>query len=98
MKERFRSMMVFNGDTDYHFPYLTVGQTLEFAASTKTPHQRMNGITRKKYIQATVQILLAAFGIKHTRDTRVGNDFVRGVSGGERRRVSIAEMVRISIS
>ena len=27
----------------------------------------------------------------HTRNTNVGNDFVRGVSGGERKRVSIAE-------
>ncbi len=26
-----------------------------------------------------------------TRNSRVGNDFIRGVSGGERKRVSIAE-------
>lgn len=30
--------------------------------------------------------------IAHTRNTKVGDDFVRGVSGGERKRVSIAEM------
>lgn len=34
---------------------------------------------------------MAAFGIAHTINTRVGNDFIRGVSGGERKRVSIAE-------
>lgn len=34
---------------------------------------------------------MAMFGISHTADTRVGNDFVRGVSGGERKRVTIAE-------
>ena len=28
----------------------------------------------------------------HTKNTKVGDDFVRGVSGGERKRVSIAEM------
>lgn len=34
---------------------------------------------------------MAVFGISHTAKTRVGDDFVRGVSGGERKRVSIAE-------
>jgi ABC-type multidrug transport system ATPase subunit len=34
---------------------------------------------------------MAMFGISHTRSTRVGNDFIRGVSGGERKRVTIAE-------
>ena len=31
--------------------------------------------------------------ISHTKSTLVGNEFVRGVSGGERKRVSIAEMM-----
>lgn len=36
---------------------------------------------------------MAIFGISHTVNTVVGNDFIRGVSGGERKRVSIAEAV-----
>ena len=35
---------------------------------------------------------MAIFGLSHTIDTKVGNDYVRGVSGGERKRVSIAEI------
>jgi len=31
------------------------------------------------------------FGISHTINTRVGNEYVSGVSGGERKRVTIAE-------
>ncbi|KAF2267150.1 hypothetical protein CC78DRAFT_512384 [Lojkania enalia] len=92
MRENFGSMLAFNGENDNHFPYLTVSQTLEFAASTKTPHRRVNGITRRQYIKSAADILMAAFGLRHAKNTRVGNDFVRGVSGGERRRVSIAEM------
>ena len=34
---------------------------------------------------------MAMFGLSHTVNTKVGNDFVRGVSGGERKRVTIAE-------
>lgn len=33
------------------------------------------------------------FNISHTEKTYVGDAFVRGVSGGERKRVSIAEML-----
>ena len=33
-----------------------------------------------------------SYGLSHTYNTKVGNDFIRGVSGGERKRVSIAEM------
>ena len=31
------------------------------------------------------------YGISHTADTKVGNDYIRGVSGGERKRLTIAE-------
>lgn len=93
MCQRFASMLTFNDAIDYHLPYLTVSQTLEFAASTKTPRMRFDGMSRQQYIEGSRDILMKLFGLKHTANTRVGNDFVRGVSGGERRRVSIAEMV-----
>jgi ATP-binding cassette, subfamily G (WHITE), member 2, PDR len=37
-------------------------------------------------------VVMAIFGLTHTINTKVGNDFIRGVSGGERKRVSIAEV------
>lgn len=95
MRQRFASMLSFNDAIDHHFPYLTVSQTLEFAAGTKTPRVRMDGISRQQYITGVKNVLMAIFGLRHTAQTRVGNDFVRGVSGGERRRVSIAEMVSV---
>ncbi|CAI4402529.1 BAF_collapsed_G0027470.mRNA.1.CDS.1 [Saccharomyces cerevisiae] len=35
--------------------------------------------------------LLKEFGLSHVKKTYVGNDYVRGVSGGERKRISIIE-------
>jgi ABC-type multidrug transport system ATPase subunit len=34
---------------------------------------------------------MSLLGISHCVNTKVGNDYIRGVSGGERKRVSIAE-------
>lgn len=49
-------------------------------------------MTRDEFAKYTAQVVMAVFGLSHTYNTKVGNDFVRGVSGGERKRVSIAEM------
>lgn len=47
----------------------------------------------KDHIEATTKELLNTFGLSHTYDTKVGDAYVRGVSGGERRRVSLAEIL-----
>lgn len=78
---------------DKHFPHLTVGQTLEFAAATRAPAKRYEGMTRVEFSRYVAQVVMAICGLSHTYNTKVGNDFIRGVSGGERKRVSIAEMM-----
>ena len=91
MTKRFRGELVYNEEVDKHFPYLTVGETLEFAAAMRTPRARLPGVTRADRRKHVVSVVLAIFGLSHTRNTIVGDDYVRGVSGGERKRVSIAE-------
>lgn len=93
MMKHFKADVIYNGELDVHFPYLTVKQTLDFAIACKTPAKRVNNISREKYIEQTRDFIATIFGLTHTYDTKVGNDFVRGVSGGERKRVSIAEAV-----
>ncbi|KAK3059406.1 hypothetical protein LTS18_010948, partial [Coniosporium uncinatum] len=92
MMKEFRGEVVYNQEVDKHFPHLTVGQTLEFAASVRTPSNRVRGASRKEWSHHITQVIMAIYGLSHTYNTKVGNDFVRGVSGGERKRVSIAEM------
>lgn len=45
----------------------------------------------EEYQRENRDFLLRSMAISHTHDTKVGNEFVRGVSGGERKRVSIIE-------
>ena len=80
---------------DTHIPTLTVGQTLDFALSTKTPGSggRLPGVSKKEFGVEVRDLLLRMLNISHIKSTLVGNEFVRGVSGGERKRVSIAEMM-----
>ncbi|KAJ3454809.1 hypothetical protein MRS44_013409 [Fusarium solani] len=93
MKKEFKGEAIYNQEVDRHFPHLTVGQTLEFAASVRTPSHRINNMSRKDFVQYVAKVVMAAFGLSHTYNTKVGNDFIRGISGGERKRVSLAEMV-----
>lgn len=48
---------------------------------------------RGEYVQGMRDNILGSLGINHTQKTQVGNEFIRGVSGGERKRVSLAEVM-----
>jgi ABC-type multidrug transport system ATPase subunit len=94
MHEWFRGEAIYMAETDTHFPQLTVGQTLLFAAKARAPRDyTFPGITKDMYAEHMRDVVLATFGLRHTIDTIVGSDLVKGVSGGERKRVSIAEAV-----
>ncbi|KAL2789133.1 ABC-2 type transporter-domain-containing protein [Aspergillus keveii] len=91
--KRFRGEAVYNQEDDVHQPTLTVKQTLDFALNTKTPGKRPAGVSKEEFKEKVISMLLKMFNIEHTANTIVGNHFIRGVSGGEKRRVSIAEMM-----
>lgn len=93
MMREFRGELVYNQEVDKHFPELTVGQTLEFAASVRMPSSHWGRISRAESARYVAQVVMAVCGLSHTYNTKVGNEFVRGVSGGERKRVSLAEMM-----
>ncbi|KAK4126834.1 hypothetical protein N657DRAFT_566035 [Parathielavia appendiculata] len=90
---QYRGEALYNDEDDVHQPTLTVEQTLGFALDVKTPGKLPAGITKQEFKEKVISTLLKMFNIEHTRNTIVGNPFVRGVSGGERKRVSIAEML-----
>ena len=93
MAKHFRGDVIYNPEDDLHYATLNVRRTLTFALQTRTPgkESRLEGESRKDYVAEFLRIVTKLFWIEHTLGTKVGNEFVRGVSGGERKRVSIAE-------
>lgn len=93
MARLFRSEVIYNGEEDLHYATLSVQRTLKFALRTRTPgkESRLEGESRADYVSEFLRVVSKLFWIEHTLGTKVGNEFIRGVSGGERKRVSIAE-------
>ncbi|KAG5055498.1 hypothetical protein AAZX31_03G156600 [Glycine max] len=99
-KESLKGTVTLNGDVlessllkvisayvmqdDLLFPMLTVEETLMFAAEFRLP--RSFSKSKKK---ARVQALIDQLGLRAAATTVIGDEGHRGVSGGERRRVSI---------
>ncbi|KAJ0243441.1 ABC transporter G family member 6 [Hirschfeldia incana] len=69
---------------DLLFPMLTVEETLMFAAEFRLPRSLSKS---KKSLR--VQALIDQLGLRNAAKTIIGDEGHRGISGGERRRVSI---------
>jgi ABC-type multidrug transport system ATPase subunit len=93
MGKKYRSEILYNPEDDLHYATLKVKDTIKFALKTRTPGKdsRKEGESRNDYVKEFLRVVTKLFWIEHTLDTKVGNEFVRGVSGGEKKRVSIAE-------
>ncbi|ETS87461.1 hypothetical protein PFICI_01289 [Pestalotiopsis fici W106-1] len=89
--QKYRANIVMNTEEEIFFPSLTVKQTMDFATRLKVPANLPEGTDAKTYASEMEDFLLQALGVSHTINTKVGNEYVRGVSGGERKRVSVME-------
>ncbi|KAJ6188460.1 hypothetical protein N7519_003368 [Penicillium mononematosum] len=93
MAKQYRSEVLYNPEDDLHYATLTVRDTLLFALKSRTPGKasRIPGESRKEYQQTFLSAIAKLFWIEHALGTRVGNELIRGISGGEKKRTSIAE-------
>ena len=91
MHKHHRGETIYTAEVDVHFPMLSVGDTLTFASRARCPRDLPPGITRDQFCDHNRDVVMAMYGISHTVNTRVGDQYIRGVSGGERKRVTIAE-------
>lgn len=72
-------------DDDALLPSLTVRETLRFSAGLRLP----SFMSKEDKYKRAEEVLLQ-MGLKDCADNLVGNDLIKGISGGEKRRVTIA--------
>ncbi|TXG58095.1 hypothetical protein EZV62_015924 [Acer yangbiense] len=88
-----KSKIGFVTQDDVLFPHLTVKETLTYAALLRLPKTLTKQQKEKKAIDVIYEL-----GLERCQDTMIGGSFVRGVSGGERKRVCIGNEIIINPS
>ncbi|KAK6115042.1 hypothetical protein DH2020_007311 [Rehmannia glutinosa] len=78
---------------DIVFPHLTVKETLTYSALLRLPNTL--SIEQKKERAMNV---ISELGLERCQNTMIGGTFVRGVSGGERKRVCIGNEILLNPS
>ncbi|KAL0351374.1 UNVERIFIED_CONTAM: ABC transporter G family member 25 [Sesamum calycinum] len=83
----------FVAQDDVLYPHLTVQETLVFCSLLRLP----SSMPKNEKI-AVAESVISELGLSKCKDTIIGNSFIRGVSGGERKRVSIAHEMLVDPS
>uniref|UniRef100_H3GSA1 ABC transporter domain-containing protein n=1 Tax=Phytophthora ramorum TaxID=164328 RepID=H3GSA1_PHYRM len=108
LMNRLPQFVAYVTQRDTHFPTLTVEETLQFAhsfcgggvskhgeklLSRGTPEATVEALDAIKALYAHHPgVVMKQLGLENCKDTIVGNGMLRGVSGGERKRVTTGEM------
>ncbi|GMF50034.1 unnamed protein product [Phytophthora fragariaefolia] len=108
LMKRLPQFVAYVTQRDTHFPTLIVKETLEFAhafcgggvskrgeqlLSRGTPEATAEALDAIKALYAHYpEVVMKQLGLENCKDTIVGNGMLRGVSGGERKRVTTGEM------
>ncbi|CAN7135606.1 unnamed protein product [Brassica rapa subsp. narinosa] len=86
--KHLKSRIGFVTQDDVLFPHLTVKETLTYTALLRLPKT----LTKQEKEQRAVSVI-QELGLERCQDTMIGGSFVRGVSGGERKRVCIGNEI-----
>uniref|UniRef100_K3WZJ5 ABC transporter domain-containing protein n=1 Tax=Globisporangium ultimum (strain ATCC 200006 / CBS 805.95 / DAOM BR144) TaxID=431595 RepID=K3WZJ5_GLOUD len=108
LRDRLPQFVAYVNQRDNHLPSLTVNETLEFAhefcggeltrrgeelLSNGTPEENKAALEAANAMFAHYpEIIIEQLGLQNCQDTIVGDAMLRGVSGGERKRVTVGEM------
>ncbi|CAN4084696.1 unnamed protein product [Withania somnifera] len=76
---------------DVLYPHLTVLETLTYAALLRMPNKLTN---QEKVEQA--ELVIMELGLTRCRNTMIGGQLFRGISSGERKRVSVGQEMLVN--
>ena len=93
MREQHRGQCIYVAEPDVHFPHLTVLQTLNLAARISQPSGSETPSERESAARRLVEDAVKSTGLENTLGIKVGNAYIKGISGEERKRISIAEVL-----
>nr|CCC93861.1 unnamed protein product [Trypanosoma congolense IL3000] len=81
----FRRIIGYVQQEDLLWPYLTVNESVSYAAYLRNPE-----CLSRRSLKARVERVIRLLDIHTVRDSTIGSELVRGISGGEKKRCSIA--------
>eukprot|EP01132_Coremiostelium_polycephalum_P005617 gene5617-6990_t len=76
---------IYVNQEDRHIALLTVRETMDFSAQCNMGENVSDQVKNER-----VNLILDQMGLNHTSNTIIGDEFFRGISGGQKRRVTIA--------
>ncbi|OWY95750.1 Pleiotropic drug resistance protein transporter, partial [Phytophthora megakarya] len=79
--------------TDNHIPTLTVRETFKFADMCVNGRPEDQPEEMRDIATLRTELFLQILGLENCADTVVGDALLRGVSGGERKRVTVGEVL-----
>ncbi|KAG2506622.1 hypothetical protein JM16_009120 [Phytophthora kernoviae] len=79
--------------TDNHIPTLTVRETFKFADMCVNGRPEDQPEEMRDIAALRTELFLQILGLENCADTVVGDALLRGVSGGERKRVTVGEVL-----
>jgi ABC-type multidrug transport system ATPase subunit/ABC-type multidrug transport system permease subunit len=103
--KNLRGSINFCYEGDIHIPELTVKQTFDFASEMTTEadidtgpvqNQSRNAVWkefRSQFVEVKAELYASLLNIDNVLNTVVGDELLRGVSGGQKKRVTIGEVM-----
>lgn len=89
---QFSRLVSYVPQLDYGSGLETVRESVAFVSRMKSDYAYVTDAARREVERAKhVELVLAVLGLSKVADARVGNELVRGISGGQKRRVTLAK-------